>query len=112
MKVISVLFVIVAISFGNIPAVLAQPRQVQNEEEIEKNQDALETQQLEQVVVTARKKEENVQDVPISMDVFSDSQLEERTVRSMVDLIKIFPQCIYQRKPCGTCSDDQGDFIF
>nr|WP_319492897.1 TonB-dependent receptor [uncultured Desulfobacter sp.] len=93
MKVVSVLFFAfaMAISFGNIPAVSAQTRQVQNDEEIEKNQDTPGTQQLEQVVVTARKKEENVQDVPISMDVFSASQLEDRTVRSMVDLIKFSP---------------------
>ena len=53
---------------------------------------------LEQVVVTARRREERLQDVPISVNVVSGSQLEERGVTRLTDLqnaiagVKVEPQ--------------------
>ena len=47
--------------------------------------------QLETITVTAQKREENPQDVPISMDVLSDFQLEDATIRNTVDLVEFSP---------------------
>ncbi len=45
----------------------------------------------EEVIVTARRKEESLQDVPISMTVFSQETLDERNVISATDLVKYTP---------------------
>ena len=41
---------------------------------------------LEEVIVTARRREELAQDVPISMTVFNQSQLDDRNILSASDL--------------------------
>lgn len=46
---------------------------------------------LEPVTVTAQKKEEDVQDVPISMDVFSEMQIEDAGIADMQDLTYYAP---------------------
>ena len=46
---------------------------------------------LEEVLVTARRKEESLQDVPVSMTVFSQETLDERNVISATDLVKYTP---------------------
>ena len=62
--------------------------EAQEEAHKEQAQKALE---LETMTVTAQKREENVQDVPISMDVFSDIQLEDAAVEDTFDLIHFSP---------------------
>ncbi len=47
--------------------------------------------QAEEVIVTARRKEESLQDVPISMTVFNQETLDERNVISATDLVKYTP---------------------
>ena len=47
--------------------------------------------QLQAITVTAQKREENPQEIPISMDVLSDFQLEDASIRNMVDLVKFSP---------------------
>ena len=47
--------------------------------------------QLKTITVTAQKKEENVQKVPISMDVFSDTQIEDAGVTDMGELTHFSP---------------------
>ena len=47
--------------------------------------------ELETMTVTAQKREENVQDVPISMDVFSDIQLEDAGIENTLDLTRFTP---------------------
>lgn len=47
--------------------------------------------QVENLVVTAQKKEENMQQVPISMDVFSETDLEDAKIETTYDLVKFSP---------------------
>lgn len=47
--------------------------------------------QLESVTVTAQKREENLQDVAISMDVFSGMQLEDANVSGFAELTRYSP---------------------
>ena len=46
---------------------------------------------LETMTVTAQKKKENVQDVPISMDVFTGIQLEDAGIEDISDLVHFTP---------------------
>ncbi len=47
--------------------------------------------QLSEIVVTARRVEERLQDVPISITVFNEAQLEDRNVTSVQDLATYTP---------------------
>jgi iron complex outermembrane recepter protein len=46
---------------------------------------------LEEIIVTAQKREENLQKVPLSISVLSGSALESATVKSMTDALTLVP---------------------
>jgi iron complex outermembrane receptor protein len=46
---------------------------------------------LEEIVVTARKRTENLQDVPDSITAFSASMIEERRIDRIADAIEVTP---------------------
>lgn len=46
---------------------------------------------LDEIVVTARKREETVQDAPLSIQAFSGDQVEIRGIQNMADLTKFTP---------------------
>ncbi len=46
---------------------------------------------LEEIVVTARKREESIQDAPLSIQAFNAEQLEERGVQNVADIAKYTP---------------------
>jgi outer membrane receptor protein involved in Fe transport len=46
---------------------------------------------LEEVVVTAQKRTENIQDVPISIDMLSNAKLEELNVKNFDDYVRMLP---------------------
>ena len=52
---------------------------------------------LEEVVVTAQKQTENLQDVPISIEVFDNKRLEQLHVVSLDDYVKYSPSIAYSR---------------
>ena len=52
-------------------------------------------QQLEEIVVTARKKEENLQDVPLSITAFSADAIRERGIVNVDELAKYTPGFSY-----------------
>ena len=54
-------------------------------------QDAGNSAMLEEVVVTAQKREQNLQDVPIAMNAFSDSQIRESGIQRIEELANITP---------------------
>lgn len=51
---------------------------------------------LEEVVVTAQKRAENIQNVPISIQALSTAKLEELNVQSFDDYVKYLPSVSYQ----------------
>ena len=53
--------------------------------------------QLEEVVVTARKQEERLQDVPISVSAFTSEQLTERGARDMFDVTRFTPGFSFEK---------------
>lgn len=54
-------------------------------------------QQLEKITVTAQKREENSQDIPISMDVFSDVDIEDAGISDLRELTYFSPN-LYSRQ--------------
>ena len=56
-----------------------------------------ETITLEEVVVTAQKRAENLQDVPISIEVLDNTKLEQLHVVSLDDYVKYSPSISYSR---------------
>lgn len=49
---------------------------------------------LEEIVVTAQRREESVQEVPIAITAFSASELERRNISSALDLVQYVPNFI------------------
>jgi iron complex outermembrane receptor protein len=54
---------------------------------------------LEEVVVTARKRVESLQDAPISISAFSASDLQARGVEDLADLSRYAPNLVVQNNP-------------
>lgn len=53
--------------------------------------------QIEEVVVTARKQEERLQDVPIAVAAFTGEQLEERGARDLLDVTRFTPGFSFEK---------------
>lgn len=51
---------------------------------------------LEEIVVTAQKREQNLQDVPISVQVLGNTQLEQLNLNDFADYIEFLPSVSYQ----------------
>jgi iron complex outermembrane receptor protein len=49
---------------------------------------------LEEIVVTAQRREENVQDVPIAISAFTSEELERRQVTETLDLVRMVPNLV------------------
>ncbi|SVE21720.1 uncharacterized protein METZ01_LOCUS474574, partial [marine metagenome] len=46
---------------------------------------------LEEIVVTAQKRSESLQEVPISISVFSEDDIERLNISNTIDLVKNIP---------------------
>ncbi|HKZ73848.1 MAG TPA: TonB-dependent receptor [Steroidobacteraceae bacterium] len=55
------------------------------------------SQELEEVVVTARKQQERLQDVPIAVSAFTSEELEERDMRDIFDISRFTPGFSFER---------------
>ena len=60
---------------------------------------------IEEIVVTARKKEENLQEVPISVTAFSGDDLEKRSIPDLQEVSRYAPNLYFSA--IGTASPDQ-----
>ena len=54
---------------------------------------------LDEVVVTARKREENQQDIPVAVSAFSGASLDVRGIQSIGEIGRITPNMNYQNNP-------------
>ncbi|TXS96403.1 TonB-dependent receptor [Parahaliea maris] len=52
---------------------------------------------LDEVLVTARKRVENLQSVPIAVDAFTEQQLEEKAITSLADVAKYSPSLTFEQ---------------
>jgi len=89
----------------SIPAGAQEPEEATQPEQEAAAEDAPAAQAtgaIEEIVVTARRREESIQDTPIAVSAFGASVLEERQVRTTQDLELITPSL--QFKPAGQLS--------
>ena len=54
---------------------------------------------LEEIVVTARKREEGLQEVPVSISAFTNDDLRERGIRDLRDLANFTPNLTFESGP-------------
>jgi iron complex outermembrane recepter protein len=67
---------------------------------------------LAEIVVTATRREERVQDIPVSIAVFSQEKLDAQGVRSIDDLVRLTPGVTFQRDAVGSSgnyNDEESD---
>lgn len=65
-------------------------------------QDESDVAPLEQVIVTAQKRSENINDVPMAITAVSGDQLLKQGITSPIDLEKVVPSFTYQQSSYGT----------
>src|SRR6185295_5968039 len=56
---------------------------------------------LEEITVTARRREENLQRTPVSVSAYTDKMLTERSIENVTDLGAHVPNLQYQIGPAG-----------
>lgn len=57
---------------------------------------------IEEVIVTAQKRDQNIQDVPISIDVLGETDLENLGITDLEDFVQLFPSANYASLGPGT----------
>ena len=60
---------------------------------------------VQEVVVTATRREERLQDVPISISAFSQEKLDQQGLRSIDDLTRLTPGVTFQRNGTGSAAN-------
>jgi iron complex outermembrane receptor protein len=60
---------------------------------------------LQEVVVTATRREERLQDVPISVSAFSQEKLDAQGLRSIDDLTRLTPGVVFERNGMGSAAN-------
>ena len=65
-------------------------------------------QQIEEIVVTARRREENLQQVPISVTAMSGAQLEARQLYTMDQLSAVVPNLQFDKAAPSSGSSSVG----
>lgn len=60
---------------------------------------------LDEVIVTARKRVETIQDAPLTIQAFTDEQIEERGAQSIADLAKFAPGLTFNQGSSRAASD-------
>ena len=73
------------------------------------NDPSVEAEQSNEIVVTARRREENLQDTPVAISAFSAEMLADRQIQSTQDLEKITPSL--QFKPAGQLSGNSASAV-
>jgi hypothetical protein len=67
---------------------------------------------IEEVTVTARKKEESLQDAPISISAFSGEGLEQRGVTSLAEIENFTPSMTFQNNPSFSGASSSSSSFF
>ncbi len=66
---------------------------------------AVQSSGLEEVVVTARKRAESIQEAPLTIQAFTEAQIEERGAQSLADLAKFTPGLTFNAGSSRAASD-------
>ena len=87
--VAAIFAVTVVLNLFLVPSAAAQEEK--SKQETAQEEKAPEKYEIETMTVTAQKREENVQDVPMSISVFSDMQLEDAGIENTIELTRFSP---------------------
>ena len=94
--VVTTIFAVVLISsFFSAPFAAAQEEKLK--QETAQSEKATGEYELETMTVTSQKREEDIQDVPMSVSVFSDIQIEDADIRDTVELTRFTPN-VYMKQ--------------
>jgi iron complex outermembrane recepter protein len=63
---------------------------------------------LEEVVVTARKVEENIMEAPLAITAFSDEMIEATGMKQLTDVMRMTPSFSFTNQQGGTGRNDRG----
>jgi iron complex outermembrane recepter protein len=64
---------------------------------------------LEEIVVTARKVEENLMEVPLAITAFSADAIEEQGIKQLTDIMRFTPSFQFTNQSGGTGRNDRGN---
>ena len=109
LRVAAVLLLIGLLCISPLPPCSASEEDpsAQDQEKITKQEAALEEEgrkeyELETMTVTAQKQEENIQEVPVSITVFNEQDIEDKKIESVRDMADFVPNLmIYQHGSSG-----------
>ncbi len=93
-RMLLILLVGIGLVFGGMPAVYGQEEEEETEKKEEKaakEEDDKEVFTLEEIIVTATKREESVLEVPLTVSAFSSAKIEQLGMTSMDDLNLLAP---------------------
>ncbi|MEZ5708316.1 MAG: TonB-dependent receptor [Blastomonas sp.] len=80
-----------ALFAGTAGLLLVQPAYAQNGEQADSDQEAERSGGFDEIVVTARRQEERLQDVPVAVSVVTQDQMDQRGTFNPVDLVRTTP---------------------
>ncbi len=68
---------------------------------------------IDEIIVTAQRREERLQDVPISMTAFSQEKIDSQGLKNIDDLTRLTPGVMFQRSGMGSSGNynDEGSDI-
>ena len=75
--------------------------------------DAGDSSGIEEIVVTATRREERLQDVPVSVSAFSQAQIDAEGLKNIDDLTRVSPGVTFQRNGVGSSANynDEGSDV-
>ena len=91
--------------------VVAQRREGEKKKQAEEKEELKRPVEIEQMVVTAQKRQENVQEVPMSISVFSDIQIEDAGIRDTIDLTRFTPNMLMKQNITANLIIIRGIFV-
>ena len=100
--VVTAIFAVALISgFFSVPFAVAQEEKLK--QETAREEKVRGEHELGTMTVTAQKQEENVQEVPVSITVFNEQDIEDMKIESVIDLADFIPNLmIYEPGGSGT----------
>jgi iron complex outermembrane receptor protein len=101
--VVTAIFAVALIS-GFFSAPFAAAQEEKSKQETAQEEKARGEYELETMTVTAQKQEENVQEVPVSITVFNEQDIEDRKIESIKDMADFVPNLMIYQHGCSGIS--------
>ena len=80
---------------------MALPTNSRSQQAGPETQNGAESQEIEEILVTAQKRDENARDVPITISAFDEAAIQQHGFTSLTDYAKFVPGLIYNGTGIG-----------